>query len=133
MPNFNSITLCGHLTRDPQTKFLPNQTQIAEFGIAVSEKFKDKERVCFIDCTAFGKLAEIVGKYCQKGKPVLLQGKLRQDIWDDKNGGGKRSKHTIVVDTLQLLGGKSDAAQGQAGPSNPISETQEIDPDLIPF
>jgi single-strand DNA-binding protein len=120
MANYNRIVLVGNLTRDPQLKYLPSQMAVAEFGLAVNHKFKgrdgqDREEVLFIDCSAFGKSAEIINQYCQKGKQLLVEGRLKYDSWEDKQGGGKRSKHSVVVDNFQFIGGRSDNAGGGAG------------------
>jgi single-strand DNA-binding protein len=110
MPSFNRVTLLGNLTRDPQTRQLPNQSLVAEFGLAMNRKFKghdgeDREEVCFVDCTAFGRQAEVIQKYCSKGKQLYVEGRLRYDSWDDKSGHGKRSKLSVVVEGFQFLGG----------------------------
>jgi single-strand DNA-binding protein len=98
MPNYNRVLLIGNLTRDPQLKFLPSQTAVVEFGLAVNRKWKtpqgeDREDVLFIDCAAFGKGAEVINKYCQKGKPLFVEGRLKFDQWEDKEqgvcGGGR--------------------------------------------
>ena len=120
MANFNRIILVGNLTRDPQLKYLPSQLQVVEFGLAVNHKFKtrdgqDREEVLFIDCACFGKGAEIINQYCQKGKPLLVEGRLKYDTWDDKQGGGKRSKHSVVVDNFQLMGGPREGGSGGGG------------------
>ena len=116
MANFNRIILCGNLTRDPQMKYLPNQTPLVEFGLAVNRKFKvngeDREEVLFIDCTLFGKGAEVINQYCQKGKQILVEGRLKLDTWEDKQGGGKRSRHTVVVENFQLMGGRDGGGGG---------------------
>src|SRR5438093_8249816 len=75
MANFNKVILAGNLTRDPQLRFLPSQTAVVDFGLAVNHKWRtpqgeDREEVLFIDCSAFGKMAETINKYCQKGKPI---------------------------------------------------------------
>ena len=87
--------------------------QVVEFGLAVNHKFRtkdgqDREEVMFIDCSCFGKGAEVINTYCQKGKPLLVEGRLKLDTWEDKQGGGKRSKHTVQVDNFQLLGSRDD-------------------------
>lgn len=139
MANFNKLILAGNLTRSVEIKNLPNGTTVGEFGIAVNEKFKEKEYVLFIDCTIFGKGAEIIAQYCQKGSQILLEGRLRLDVWTDKQGGGKRSKHSMIVDTFQFIGGKPQGqSQGPQRPQqqpaeNPISDEQEFDPESIPF
>ncbi len=77
MPSFNRVTLMGNLTRDPQLKQLPSSTTVAEFGLAISRRFRtqtgdDREEVCFVDCTAFGRQADTIGQYMQKGRPILV-------------------------------------------------------------
>ena len=76
---------------------------MAEFGLACNRKFKaatgeDREEVTFVDCSAFGRTAEIINQYCTKGKPIFVEGRLKYDTWEDKHGGGKRSKLTVVVE-----------------------------------
>ncbi len=120
MASLNRVFLMGNLTRDPQVKFLPSQTQVAEFGIAMNRKFKgqngeEREEVTFVDITAFGKTAEVIGQYFTKGKPIFIEGRLKYDQWDDKNGGGKRSKITVVVDNFQFIGGKDDRGGSGGG------------------
>ena len=114
MPNVNKVILIGNLTRDPQTKQLPTQSLVTEFGLAMNRKFKshdgeDREEVCFVDCAAFGRQAEVIQKYCRKGKQLYIEGRLRYDSWDDKNGHGKRSKLSVVVESFQFLGGVDDS------------------------
>ena len=111
MPSFNQVLLMGNVTRDPQLRQLPSQTVVAEFGLAVNRKYRstdgeEREEVCFVDCTAFGKQAEVISQYCQKGKPLFVQGRLRYDAWDDKQSGAKRSKLTVVVENFQFVGGR---------------------------
>jgi len=115
MPGFNRVTLIGNLTRDPQIKHLPSNTTVADFGLAMSRRYKtqggeDREEVCFIDCSAFGKQADVIGQYCKKGKPLFVEGRLKYDTWDDKMGGGRRSKVSVVVENFQFVGGRDDTA-----------------------
>jgi single-strand DNA-binding protein len=154
MPAYNKIILVGNLTRDPELRYLPNQTSVVDIGLAVNHRWKtaqgeDREEVCFIDCTAFGKSAETINKYCQKGKPLLVEGRLRYESWEDKQSGQKRSKHKVVIDGFQFLGSRSDADDEQPPPStnhpknrqavqqgaspSPISEEQHFKADDIPF
>ena len=119
MASLNKVMLIGNLTRDPQLKYLPNQTAVCEFGLAVSRKYKaangeQREDTAFVDCTVFGKGGEIFNQYMTKGKPVFVEGRLKFDSWEDKNGGGKRSKLAVVVEDFQFLGGR-DQAGGQGG------------------
>jgi single-strand DNA-binding protein len=111
MANVNKVILIGNLTRDPQLKYLPSQTAVVEFGLATNRKFKaangeDREEVCFVDCSAFGKTAEVINQYCQKGRPLFIEGRLKFDSWEDQQGGGKRSKLTVVVENFQFLGSR---------------------------
>lgn len=106
--SFNKVMLMGNLTRDPQVKQLPSNTTLVEFGLAVSRKFKtasgeDREDVAFVDCSAFGRQAETISQFCTKGKPLFVEGRLKYDTWDDKSGGGKRSKLSVVVENFQFL------------------------------
>jgi single-strand DNA-binding protein len=116
MPSFNRVTLMGNLTRDPQIKHLPSSTTVADFGLAMNRHFKtgngeDREEVCFIECSAFGRQAEVIGQYCKKGKPLFIEGRLKYDQWDDKASGAKRSKVSVVVENFQFVGGPGDGEQ----------------------
>jgi len=122
MASFNRVLLMGNLTRDPQLKYLPSQTAVAEFGVACNGKFRtaqgeDREEVTFVDCTAWGKQAEVINQYMTKGKPIFIEGRLKLDQWEDKQGGGKRSKLTVVVENFQFVGGR-DGGQGGGGGGN---------------
>jgi single-strand DNA-binding protein len=116
----NKVILMGNLTRDPQLKFLPSQTAVAEFGIACNRKFRtqsgeDRDEVTFVDCSAFGKTGETISKYFQKGRQILIEGRLKYDSWEDKQGGGKRSKLTVVIDQFYFVGGPRDGQGGGGG------------------
>lgn len=135
--SFNQVIMLGNLTRDPQLSYLPNQTPVVEFGIATNRKWtgqdgQAREEVCFVDCTAFGRIAENINKYFNKGKPILIVGRLIFDRWETPEG-VKRSKHKINVERFTFVGG----GEGEARTDNqePISEpTQESPPpDDIPF
>jgi single-strand DNA-binding protein len=126
MPSVNKVILIGNLTRDPQSKQLPTQSVVTEFGLAMNRRFKtadgeDRDEVCFVDCAAFGRQAEVIQKYCKKGKLLYVEGRLRYDSWEDKNGHGKRSKLSVVVESFQFLGGRDDeaGAAGEHGAANP--------------
>jgi single-strand DNA-binding protein len=117
MPSFNRVTLIGNLTRDPETRDLPSGTTLCEFGLATTRHYKtaggeDREETCFIDCTAFGKQAEVLQQYVKKGRPLFVEGRLKYDQWDDKNGGGKRSKISVVIENFQFLGSTSSPQAG---------------------
>jgi single-strand DNA-binding protein len=121
MASYNRVLLMGNLTRDPQLKYLPSSnTAVAEFGIACNRKFRtaqgeDREEVTFVDVTAFGKQAEVINQYMTKGKPIFVEGRLKLDQWEDKNGGGKRSKLTVVIENFQFVGGRDSGDGGGGG------------------
>ena len=120
MASFNKVLLMGNLTRDPQLKYLPSQTAVVEFGLACNRKFRtangeDKEEVTFVDITSFGKQAEVINQYFTKGKPIFIEGRLKYDQWEDKSGGGKRSKLTVVVENFQFVGGRDGGGGGGGG------------------
>jgi single-strand DNA-binding protein len=136
MANYNRIILVGNLTRDPQLRYLPSQMAVVDFGLAVNHRFKtktgeDRDEVCFIDCSCFGRGAEVINQYCQKGRPLLVEGRLKLDTWDDKQTGQKRSKHTVVVDNFQLMGGRGDAPGG-GGYQSGGDESSQAPPQRAP-
>jgi single-strand DNA-binding protein len=120
MANFNKVLLIGNLTRDPQLSYLPSQTAVVDFGLAVNRRWtgKDgekKEDTCFVDCTAFGRPAETINKYLSKGRPVFVEGRLTFSSWTAQDG-TKRSKLKVTVENFQFLGG-SGAGTAAASPS----------------
>ena len=123
MASYNRIILVGNLTRDPQLSYTPANTAVCKFGIATNHKWKDREgnareEVCFVDCTAFGKAGETFNQYMSKGRPVLVEGRLKLDQWTTPEG-DKRSKHEVVVDNFTFLGGgRGGDAGGRAGEAN---------------
>jgi single-strand DNA-binding protein len=140
--------LLGNLTRDPELRYLPSQTPVVEFGLAINRKYKAqdgsmKEEVCFVDCQTFGKSAETINKYCKKGKQLLVEGRLKYDSWT-KQDGSKTSRLRVYVENFQFIGG-APGQDGQrtavAGASNddgpPIEEPMPSDlthpNDDIPF
>jgi single-strand DNA-binding protein len=118
MSSFNKVILMGNLTRDPELRFTQNNMAICKFGLAVNRRFKDaqsgewKEEPTFIDVTIFGARAEPFARYHTKGKQAFIEGSLRLDTWEDKNGGGKRSKLYVVADTWEFVGGGRGEGQG---------------------
>lgn len=117
MADLNKVMLIGRLSRDPQLRYLPSQSAVCDFGFAVGRKFKtasgeQKEETCFLDCTVFGKGAEVFNQYMAKGRQCYLEGRLRLDQWDDKTTGQKRSKITVVVEDFQFLGSKGEGGGG---------------------
>ena len=113
---FNKIILVGNLTRDIELRYTQGGTAVSSTAIATSRKFKaqdgtQKEEVCFVDITFFGRTAEVANQYLKRGSKVLVEGRLKLDQWTDQNG-GKRSKHSVTVETMQMLGSRNDDNQG---------------------
>ena len=118
---FNKIVLVGHLTRDIELRYTQGGGAIGSCGIAVTRKFnvngEKREETCFIDITFFGKQAEIANQYLSKGSKLLVEGRLKFDQWTDNNG-QNRSKHTISVENMEMLGDGQRASNNQGGYSN---------------
>ncbi|MBI3866694.1 MAG: single-stranded DNA-binding protein [Planctomycetia bacterium] len=121
MASFNKVILLGNLTRDPQVKYTPSGTAVAEIGLAVNRYWFDKqtnsrrEETTFVDVTLWARDAEVAGEYLAKGRPVLIEGRLQLDTWDDKTTGQKRSKLRVVGERMQLLGSRGEAGGGGGG------------------
>lgn len=140
----------GNLTRDPQLRYLPNNTAVCEFGLAVNRRWRDrdgnqKEDVCFVDISAFGRAGETINQYMTKGQLILVEGRLRFDSWTNQEG-QKRSKLSVVADNFQFVGARGDAPGGAphergAAPAEgsapgPSPEPDEVAPpggDDLPF
>ena len=111
MPSYNHVALMGNVTRDPRLRHLQNQSVVVEFGLAVNRKWRTpegEERIdtCFVDCTAWGKQGETIARYCQKGRPLFIDGRLKYDSWMDKQG-TKHHKLSVVVENFQLIGARN--------------------------
>jgi len=111
MAGFNKTILMGNITRDIELRYTPGGKAVCDIGLAVNEKRKSGEEVMFIDCTLWDKTAELGAEYLAKGRQVLFEGRLRQDTWDDKDTGAKRSKIGLTVDKMVFVGGKDDNQQ----------------------
>ncbi|MFC1781202.1 single-stranded DNA-binding protein [Planctomycetota bacterium] len=136
MSNFNKVILLGNLTRDPQLSYTPSQTAVVDFGLAVNRRWtsqdgSQKEETCFVDCRAFGKSAENINKFCKKGNPLFIEGRLIFDSWT-ANDGSKHSKHRISVENFQFIGmSKSNKADINNEETLPVSGHEPNDD--IPF
>ena len=129
MANFNKVLLIGNLTRDPQLSYLPSQTAVVEFGLAVnrtwnSREGEKKESTCFVDCQAFGKQAETINKYLAKGRPVFVEGRLDFSSWTAQDG-TKRSRLRVVVENFQFLGAGGGQGSAQSGSGGGYSQQQD--------
>ncbi len=148
MSSFNKVILCGHLTRDPEIRFLAKGTAVGEFGIGVNRQWKDadgnkQQEVSFFNCAAFGKTAEVIGEYFRNGAAILIEGRLKQDQWEDKQSGQKRQAVKIIVEGFSFLGSKQegdDAPRQSSGRATarpaPASSTAQPDApeyDDVPF
>jgi single-strand DNA-binding protein len=123
MANFNKVILVGNLTRDPELRYTPKGTAVARLGLAVNrvwrgETGEKKEEATFVDIDAFGQQAETICQYMKKGSPMLVEGRLRLDQWDDKQTGQKRSKLLVVLESFTFLGsGNRGSESGAPAPA----------------
>lgn len=113
MASFNKIVLMGNVTRGVDVKTIAtSDTSVARTGLAVNRKFKDKEETMFIDLVAFGRNAETMGEYVTKGTPLLVEGRLSMNTWENKETGEKRTKHEVIIESFQMLGSRKDREAG---------------------
>jgi single-strand DNA-binding protein len=118
MASFNKVILAGNLTRDPELRYTPKGTAVAKFALAVNRTWKNeagetKEEVSFIDVDAFGRQAEVIAQYMRKGRPFLVEGRLKLDTWEDKNTHQKQSKLKVVLEGFSFI----DSKGPEGGPS----------------
>lgn len=114
MASFNKVFIMGNLARDPDFRNTPNGSPVCKIIVASSRKNRDREETCFVDVTVWGKPAENCRQYLSKGSSVLVEGYLKQETWDDRNGGGKRSKLVVVAENVQFMSsGKRDSNNGR--------------------
>src|SRR6478672_7375620 len=131
MANYNKVILAGNLTRDPELRYTPKGMAIAKLGLAINRTWKNeagetKEEVTFVDVDAFGRTAEVIGQYLKKGRPILMEGRLRLDQWDDKQTGQKRSKLGVVLEAFQFMdSGRADGAPSEGGRSRPAAAASQ--------
>jgi single-strand DNA-binding protein len=141
MASYNKVLLMGNLTRDVELKQTAGNQSVAEIGLAVNRRFKDRdgndrEETTFVDCEAWGRTAEVMAQYLAKGRPVFIEGRLKLDSWQDQSG-NKRSKMRVVVDSFQFI----DSKGGGGSPGGARSSTPQREPaaaagapdDDIPF
>lgn len=136
MASFNRVILLGNLTRDPQLRYLPSNTAVCEFGLALNRRWRDrdgnqKEEVCFVDVSAFGRQGETINQYLTKGRPILVEGHLRFDSWTGQDG-QKRSKLSVVVDNFQFVGAREGSAGGASAERAAAGGYERPEPDEPP-
>lgn len=141
MANYNKVLLMGNLTRDVELKQTAGNQSVAEIGLAVNRRFKDRdgndrEETTFVDCEAWGRTAEVMAQYLAKGRPVFIEGRLKLDSWQDQSG-NKRSKMRVVVEGFQFIdskgGGNSGGGRGSAPQQREQAATASAGDDDIPF
>lgn len=147
MANVNRVILAGRLTHDPEVRYTPSGTAVADVGVAIDDSYKNKsgemvEQTCFVDVVVWGRQAETTGEYLHKGSPVLIEGKLQLDQWENQQG-EKRSKLRVRADRVQFLESRKDAvvggssSQGGVASPGPSSDTgadpAEQDDENLPF
>lgn len=150
MASFNRVLLMGNMTRDPEVRYTPTGTAVADLGLAVNESYKNKagemvENTVFVDVVVWGRQAETAAEYLRKGSPVFVEGRLQLDQWESPQG-EKRSKLRVRADRVQFLGGSrsesdsssapASATQAAPAPSHPTPQAaapDSFDEDDVPF
>lgn len=139
--NYCKVILVGNLTRDPELQYTPKGTAVCKMGMAINRTWKDesgqkKEEVSFIDLTAFGRTAEVIGQYVKKGHQLFVEGRLKTESWEDKQSGQKRNKLGVVVENIQLMtSGKREGATEarQSAPTEKAAPAADDGDDSVPF
>ncbi len=145
MASYNRVVLVGNLTRDVELRYIPSGTAVTDITLAVNERIKRNdqwvEEANFFDVTLWGRTAEVAGEYLSKGSPVLIEGRLKQDKWEQD--GEKRSKIKVIGERMQMLGGRSGSGGSSSGPTThakpqseqPAAAAQQGPPpaDEVPF
>lgn len=131
MASFNQVILLGNLTRDVELRQTPSNQPVANIGLAMNRQYQTREgerreETTFVDCEAWGRQAEVMAQYLSKGRPVFIQGRLKLDTWQDKDG-GNRSKLKVVVENFQFVGGR-DGGGGAPGGGGGGGERREFQP-----
>jgi len=148
MASFNRVILVGNLTREPECRYIPNGTAVSDIGLAVNDRRKTPtgewvDETTFVDITLWGRTAEVVSEFCTKGSPLLVEGRLKLDTWEDKTDGQKRSKLKVIGEKIQLLstggGSKGTGATGAFRQASQSAQSYDemmpppSDPEDIPF
>ena len=130
MASYNKVILMGNLTRDPELRVTPKGTSVCQIGLAVNRTYRDsdgnnREDVTFVDVDAFGKQAEVLAKYMNKGRPILVEGRLQLDSWESKTG-EKRNKLKVILEGFQFVGSKSDGGDSSYENVSPPSRKSDM-------
>ena len=141
MASLNRVLLMGYLTRDIEIKYPANNNAVANIGLAVNRRYRSgdeyREETTFVDCEAWGKTAETMAKYLSKGRPVFIEGRLKLDEWQDKDG-NRRTKMVTVVENFQFIdsrpgGGQQSASNAPSQSAQSASPSPSVSNDDIPF
>lgn len=129
MPSLNHVMLMGNLCRDAELRVTPKGTPVAQFSIAINRDWKNEAgekqtEVLFIDCEAWSKSAETIAKYVGRGQSLYVEGRLRQDLWEDKNTHEKKSRIKVVVEQFQFIGTKDDRADSPPASQPPPQKSE---------
>src|SRR5439155_9423410 len=151
MANFNKVILAGNLTRNPELRYTPKGTAVARFTLAINRNYttetgEKKEEVSFVDVDAWARQAEVIAQYMKKGRPLLVEGRLKQDTWEDKNTHQKQSKLKVVLEGFSFIDSKGSgegapaarpaaaaAPTPGAAPEAPEPEAPPPEEDDVPF
>lgn len=131
---FNKVVLMGNLTRDPETRQTPSGQSVTNFSLAISRTWKgqdgsNQEAVSFIDCVAWGKTGEVIAQYMQKGRPILVEGRLDQRSWEQD--GNKRSKVEVIVENFNFVGGGDGGSSSSGASSSSSSSSSKKNDDVV--
>jgi len=143
MASYNRVILLGNLTRDPELRYTPSQTPVVDFGMATNRRWRgpdgsDRNEACFVDCTMFGKRAEVISRYFRKGSPIFVEGRLTYDSWTGQDG-TKRSRLKVTVENFEFVGPSGGGGGGGGRGGTPAATPPEQDfsqappDDDIPF
>lgn len=137
MANLNKVFLMGNLTRDPELRYTPGGLAVASFGIAVNRTWtsktgEQKDEVCYVDVSIFGRRAEVVGEYFSKGSPIFIEGRLQFNQWETKEG-QKRNTLRVIAENFQFIGGGAGRrAESDLGKSLDSSNLDEMSENIVP-
>jgi single-strand DNA-binding protein len=131
MANYNRVLLMGNLTRDPELRYTPQGTPVADFGIAINRDMgtaagaegERRKEVTFVDITAWAKKAEVICEYFHKGDPIFIEGRLTYEAWDTAEG-QRRSKLKVTLESFEFLGGRAKGGEGRSGAGAPVADYQ---------
>jgi single-strand DNA-binding protein len=135
--SYNKVILMGNLTKDPKLSYLANQNAVIEFSIALNRSFKksdgtEKEEVCFVDCQMFGKRAEVINNYYKKGDLIFVEGRLKLETWDDKEG-KSHAKIKLIVEDFQFTGKSGIKDKNEDQEEKNENKKSFIEDEDIPF